>query len=74
MIKSRRDEQTGFDDLHYRMFENEVKMQKLINTGRCLRITVCRYRIAALRAAIMFSSSNMVYRLCKDMVDTYLVK
>ena len=22
----------------------------------------------------LFSSSNMVYRLCKDMVDTYLVK
>lgn len=29
MIKIQRDEQTGFDDLHYRMYENEVKMQKL---------------------------------------------
>ena len=33
MIKIRRDEQTGFDDLHYRMYENEVKMQKLKNMG-----------------------------------------
>jgi hypothetical protein len=34
MIKIQRDEQTGFDDLHYRMYENEVKMQKLKNMGR----------------------------------------
>ena len=38
------------------------------------RIVVRLYRIAGLRAADMFSRSNMVYRLCKDMVDTYLVK
>lgn len=29
MIKIRRDEQTGFDAHNYRIFENEVKMQKL---------------------------------------------
>ena len=40
----------------------------------CSRNPVCLYRIAAFRAADMFSRSNMVYRLCKDMVDTYLVK
>lgn len=40
MIKIQRDEQTGFDDLHYRMYENEVKMQKLKNMGR-QRIHFC---------------------------------
>ena len=34
MIKIQRDEQTGFDDHNYRIFENEVKMQKLKNTGK----------------------------------------
>ena len=39
-----------------------------------IAVHFCIFNISARGRGKLFSSSNMVYRLCKDMVDTYLVK
>lgn len=39
-----------------------------------IAVLFCNFIVSVRGRGKLFSRSNMVYRLCKDMVDTYLVK